>query len=572
MSAELKSDLLAETSPPESFATVRPSRPHLVVTFIWVVTIAAFLVGIAERAWYVFHRPVDSDEAIVGLMAQQILHGHFSAFYWGQSYGGGEPYLVAVVFGIFGSSAWALEAVPMLLSLAAAVVTWRVARRLVTDRAIPWLAGSLVWAGSQTAVSNSAIELGFRGVTLLCGLLALLLSLRLLDGDRSIVTVLGIGLASGIGWWSSPEIVYYLVPSVLLLVGAVVSDTASERLARWSVRGALAAAAAALGALPWLWDNVGTGFKSLRAQAFALPPQPLSYGGRLRVFFEYSFAVLVNLRKADNGRWIWSPPIIDALLGVAIAVTVGAVVACGARGGRHLALAVSAVAAPFLLALSPATWFWNDGRYADLLIPLLVLVGVSASGFGASAVARKHEPRSSSRFTARLTFAVLTAALVAFSAVYFSQYALHKTAYLAGWTDPNLPAERDVGALEAGRATTGFADYWVAYDFDFLSGGRLKITTAGSDPDRWTTLNAEVLHSAKPTWIFVRPDRASLSEFAGSMVIRGPCGLQKQVFLAYLGRQDISYSKVDVDAVVAIKPHATVLPTDGSPLLCERGL
>ena len=68
------------------------------------------------RSWYFFHTPSSSDQAIVGLMANAILHGHFSAFYWGQAYGGAEPYAVAGMFALFGHSAAVLNLTPALLS------------------------------------------------------------------------------------------------------------------------------------------------------------------------------------------------------------------------------------------------------------------------------------------------------------------------------------------------------------------------------------------------------------------------------------------------------------------------
>ncbi len=71
---------------------------------VWIIVGLAIVVGIALRAWSLSHFPTTSDEAVAGLMAQQILHGHFSAFYWGQPYGGVEPYVTAPVFAIFGSS------------------------------------------------------------------------------------------------------------------------------------------------------------------------------------------------------------------------------------------------------------------------------------------------------------------------------------------------------------------------------------------------------------------------------------------------------------------------------------
>src|SRR5579872_1476982 len=78
--------------------------------------------GAALRVWVV-HTPslgyLDSDEAVVGLMARHLLHGQFSTFYSGQRYGGsGEAALVAAAFWIAGAGQLALELVPTLLYVA----------------------------------------------------------------------------------------------------------------------------------------------------------------------------------------------------------------------------------------------------------------------------------------------------------------------------------------------------------------------------------------------------------------------------------------------------------------------
>jgi len=81
--------------------TRRLRRPGLLA----VVAIAG--AGLALRL-VVLHSAMgvlDSDEAVVGLMATGFQHGHFRAMYWGQSYGGTiEQALAAVVFSIAGVS------------------------------------------------------------------------------------------------------------------------------------------------------------------------------------------------------------------------------------------------------------------------------------------------------------------------------------------------------------------------------------------------------------------------------------------------------------------------------------
>ena len=62
---------------------------------------------------------IDSDEAIVGLMAKHIVEGaDLPVFYYGQHYMGSfEPLLAALSFKVFGISNAALKAVPLIFSL-----------------------------------------------------------------------------------------------------------------------------------------------------------------------------------------------------------------------------------------------------------------------------------------------------------------------------------------------------------------------------------------------------------------------------------------------------------------------
>ena len=63
-------------------------------------------------------------------MAQQILHGHFFAFYWGQNYGGTEAYAVAAVFALFGKLRVHSRAHAGLLCAGAVAILWRIGNRL----------------------------------------------------------------------------------------------------------------------------------------------------------------------------------------------------------------------------------------------------------------------------------------------------------------------------------------------------------------------------------------------------------------------------------------------------------
>src|SRR6476619_7598304 len=96
----------AGTAPdaPERAAPVRAPRAW----WYRVTVVGGIAAGVLLRVALLV-RPtgsLDSDEAIVGLMARHIVHQHdFTAFYWGQNYGGSITAVVmAAVFSLFGSS------------------------------------------------------------------------------------------------------------------------------------------------------------------------------------------------------------------------------------------------------------------------------------------------------------------------------------------------------------------------------------------------------------------------------------------------------------------------------------
>ena len=246
------------------------------------------------------------------------------------------------------------------------------------------IAGVLVWVAPDAFLANSAREGGFRGVTLFCGVVCILCVLRLLDGSRRFVDVIVLGLMAGLGWWSSPEVVYFLVPAGLLVLGAVIGGTLALR--QWLIRLTAGLAALVVGALPWLWANVQSGFSSLKLSSFpagAGSSPNTGYWGRFTVFLHTSLPVELNLRRLQTGVFLFGGAVSGTrhALGVAVTIVVCvvlavAVVFCAVRGGRWLAVVLGVVAFPFLIAAQPGTWFWTNGQYVVFLGPLLVFAVV----------------------------------------------------------------------------------------------------------------------------------------------------------------------------------------------------
>lgn len=422
-----------------------------------VLVVALVIAGVAFRLWIVTSPLglVDGDEAVVGLMARRALDGSFEAFFWGQEYGGSqEALLVAALLAVGVPGRWAMELVPVGLHAGAAVLVWRLGLRTLTRPGVAALAAGLCWAGSPALLWWSTKERGFYGFTLVCGLATLLLLHRLAfcedrvpqEGSRSSQNRLGLssglGLVLGLGWWASPQILHFAVPGIVWLVW-----TGRRRLGEVGVTLAVAAPAAVLGALPWLWANAATGLASLEPAAGRT-----TFGDPLPVFFEYGLPMVLGLRAPIT--LAWELPAAELLYaGVVVGLTLVVI-----AGPRRLGLVRLAVATfPAVFALLPTTYYYGEPRYLDFLWPLLALLA------GAALV---HLPV--------VGRALAVAAVLALTA--------NGVAGMTGLAGPPGEPFEDVSpepvtplvaALDDLGADHVFADYWVAYRLTWETGGRI---------------------------------------------------------------------------------------------------
>jgi hypothetical protein len=427
-------------------------------------------------------------------MAHEILRGHLFTFYWGQNYGGGEPYLVAALFALFGQSRLVLGLTPILLDAIAALLVWRIGRLLFGSR-VGMLAALIFWIWPEVCLYLSTVEYGFRFLTLVCGLAVLLVALRLGHDDRSRLTDWGaLGLFLGLGWWCSPEIIYYAVPALLWLV---------YRLARRRVRlrptaVLLTAAMALVGALPWLVANVGHGYPSLRTQA--LHTYGTTWTGRLGTFFGHVAPLIFGVRLRGSGDWLAGPSA-GTLIYLLLACLVLAWVVRLALGGRAAVLVVFVALFPFAYAYSPASWYWQDGRYAIYLSPVLALLVASALC---------ELPGRSSRLARIVPVVGLMATLVMTlsAAAQLAPYVplAHTGGARATWTswhaDPDQWLKPLVVALDRSQVTHVYAGYWVAYPLTFETAGKVVATDPGDD--RYLPYLAAIERSSRQAWVFPR--------------------------------------------------------------------
>ncbi len=215
-----------KTAGPAIAATSRVALATRAALVLLVVA-AAYRVALVLRGW----PALDSDEAIIGLMARHVLRGERPIFFWGQSYMGAfEAYFVAPFFAVFGSSIATLHLSILLLILGFFAALYFVARAAygpaVGILTLAWLA-----LGPPLSLIRELGAIGgYQEMLLFAALIVLGVWERLrrpnpLPRDRRewlrcLATYAGIGLCMGIGLWSDLLIAPVLLMAVLALVAA----------------------------------------------------------------------------------------------------------------------------------------------------------------------------------------------------------------------------------------------------------------------------------------------------------------------------------------------------------------
>ncbi len=541
----------------------------------WVLVVLTGAYGILVRVWLLAHLPLFGDEAVVGLMGRGILAGHLDAFFWGQNYGGAEPYAVAAALGPINGGPMGLNATPAILAAVASVLAYGVLRTGRASRSLAAVGGAMVWIWPYAATWNSVREIGFRGATLCCGLVLVLCALRVQQHRAGTATRLILGLAAGAGWWASPEIVYFAVPAVVLLVAGwdrLFSSPALDQH-RWSgpwhvIPLLLSTAGIIVGALPWLYANIRSGFASLHLGTPA--PPGFGYGTRVSVFFHDVLPSQLGLRTVPGGAWLGGNPLGQALFGVVLVALAVMLVRAAwmARLGRAaaplVASGVAVVAFPFLYAIFPTSWYWADGRYGVYLPPLIVLLAVWSlpsvivSSSTAGAHTRRRGPMM--RTAAALASVGLLAGACSTAVIAHESAGIptHPGAFFSGWSDPNQAARQVIRSMATHHLRTAYGDYWTAYDLDFLAPDTVTISPTPLDPRRSDSLARTVARSTPQAWLFFAPGHELAAGVTFSNPEPGPGGYSQAAFTGYLALHGDGYRVVRLGVLDAVIPDHPV--------------
>lgn len=167
---------------------------------------------------------IDSDEAIVGLMAKHILEtGQVPVFYYGQHYMGSfEPLVAALSFSFLGVNEFALKIVPLCFSIIFLFLVYRLAS-LLCSPAVGKLALLLgAFPPSTLIIWSTKARGGF--IEVLCiGTAALIATVYWCQkhNERTAYAILT-GLLLGFGWWVNNQIIYYMLPIGFVMLGVCV--------------------------------------------------------------------------------------------------------------------------------------------------------------------------------------------------------------------------------------------------------------------------------------------------------------------------------------------------------------
>jgi hypothetical protein len=189
-------------------------------------------VGAAMRLWLILRGwpALDSDEAIIGLMARHILgNGERPIFYYGQHYLGAlEAYVAAGAFTMLGPTTLALHLSELPLVVAFLIAAYGLGRAAYGPAVGLLTLAFLALGPAFGLLRETAVIGGYQETLLLGALLLLLVHARLRrsaalpsgrgDWALTLASYAAMGLIAGLGIWSDQLIFPFVLAAVVALV------------------------------------------------------------------------------------------------------------------------------------------------------------------------------------------------------------------------------------------------------------------------------------------------------------------------------------------------------------------
>jgi hypothetical protein len=431
---------------------MEPSARNRRIATVAIVAIAVF--GAVLR-WWVLRSPqgmLNADEAYTGLEAREILRGRPAIVMGGAVYTGvADAYVFAPVLALFGAHAVTLKLLSSIWWAAAAITLGTIAKpRLgwlgaVAATALMWLAPGPLLVLSTRAYIGYGIGMLAVAVTLAasrCELAA--------GGEPSRRRSALIGGAAGFAFYSHPMFLAVALPMV-----AVVALFRLRALRDWWMP---AVGAALIVNLPFLAWNVRNDWVSLNQ------PSPWSepWLDRFVRFFSGLLPRAFGLRRV-SGEWLGPDAVAVAAYVVLMAVVVVGCVTLWRSGPTGILVVVPLVASWPVLALFANLSFVDDGRYAIVAWPLIVVALVE--GFGSLG----GRVNTSTPVSFALPVLLVTALTVPW---------LVSEARPIG-ADPDATSRRIIELLDEADVDLLLGNYWFTLPVEYLSDSRIATAVAG---------------------------------------------------------------------------------------------
>ena len=335
--------------------------------------ISLILIGLFVRLLFLSHggATIDSDEAIVGLMARHIQEGReWPIFYYGQHYMGSlEPTLISLIFNFTDQNEWTLKIVPLFFSLIFIYQVFLLAEKFGGKKtalvaaflaAVPPV-GFVEWS---TKARGGFIEL------VVLGTAALIIAIDVYRQNKPKISSLSLlAFILGIAWWVNNQAIFYIVAIGLFLIVPLIKKLGLKQTAIHSI---IAGACFFIGGTPFWYYNLFTHprlqtFKQLGGHA-KFPSEVLSH---LHGFFSEALPILLGARRFWT-RYDLFP--YSSVLSYAVAIA-GILVSlycisrknfAGKNSGTSL-LYIFILTTPLIFAFSAFGWLTTAPRY---LLPL----------------------------------------------------------------------------------------------------------------------------------------------------------------------------------------------------------
>jgi hypothetical protein len=459
------------------------ASPHiaLLITLVTCAGIRAALLASSVTR-------LDSDQAVTGIMAHDILAGHFYSFYAGQHYMGAlEQYLQAIFVSVFSTSAAALKVTDLLLAVMTCAFVYGVGRRCFDSQWKAILAAGLYAIGPYYNLLFGAKCGGAYAAGELLGIAALYFALSI---DRTQVGVswlaFVLGLTVGLGFWEIWTSALLIIPAIVWALGSVRQNERQFAL--------LGGAGFLLGAAPVIVFLARHGVLPTPF-VHSLPPSTIFE--RANTLTDSILPMLAGLKFANGSAvfdWLPSSLLMVGLF-IAFGISVwnrrrGIVALVVARRGDRRpidAVLLAFLLVPFLWLPSEYAFFGGEPRYLITLMP--------AFAIGLTALV-PSTPRHG------FVVGLLLLAGVALLSGFTVRRAIRQGGgggVVAGVIVKTEPVQRVVKMLEQQRIHSVYADYWVAYVLQFFAEDRLSV--APTYASRFADRTAKVDHDPRPAYV-----------------------------------------------------------------------